>query len=143
MNLAILIGNLGADPEITEYTDKKTGEIKKIAAFTIATNKRWKDANGNKQERALWHNVVVYSDGLARIVNQYVHKGDKICVKGEIRTEEYTDEKTGAKRWFTKIAVAGFEHTIELLGGGTGGGGSSRQQPPPPSPNDFDDEIPF
>jgi single-strand DNA-binding protein len=143
VNKAILVGNVGRDPEI-RYT--QSGEP--IANFTLATNEVWNDKSGQKQERTEWHRVEVFGK-TAQVVRDYVTKGRPVYIEGSIRYEEWTD-KDGNKRNTTRIRVAGPGSRLVLLGGrGEGGGGprpASGGGPAEPPAEDFqasDDDVPF
>lgn len=143
LNKAILIGNLGRDPEI-RYT--QAGEP--IANFTLATNEAWTDKSGQRQERTEWHRVEVFGKS-AQVVRDYLTKGRSVYVEGSIRYEEWTD-KEGKKRNTTRIRVSGPGSRIVLLGGrGEGGGGGRASGPAEPAAGgdeEFqatDDDVPF
>ena len=147
LNKAILIGNLGRDPEI-RYT--QGGEP--IANFSLATSERWTDKNGQKQERTDWHRVEVFGK-TAQVVRDYVNKGKPVYIEGSIRYDEWTD-KDGNKRNTTKIRVSGPGSRLVLLGsrgegGGRSGGGGGPAEPPAeggPAGEGFqasDDDVPF
>jgi single-strand DNA-binding protein len=143
LNKAILIGNLGRDPEI-RYT--QAGEP--IANFSLATSEKWTSKDGQKQERTEWHRVEVFGKQ-AQVVRDYLTKGRSVYVEGQIRYEEWTD-KDGNKRNGTRIRVNQFGGRIVLLGGrGEGGpraGGSEEGGGGPPSDDGFqpsDDDVPF
>jgi single-strand DNA-binding protein len=141
LNKVILIGNLGRDPEM-RYT--QAGEP--IANFTLATNERWTDKTGNKQERTEWHRVEVFGKQ-AQIVRDYLTKGRSVYIEGSIRYDEWTD-KDGNKRNTTKIRVSGPGSRVVLLGGRGDGGsrGAERPDAGPPPADDFqvsDDDVPF
>jgi single-strand DNA-binding protein len=118
MNKAILIGNVGGDPEI-----RTVGTGGRVATFSLATGRQWTDQSGNKQEKTEWHRCVVWNSargsGLADVVEKYVKKGEKIYVEGEIEYRQWQD-KEGQTRYTTEIKVK----ELMLLGGGTGGGRS-------------------
>ena len=166
VNKVILIGNLGREPEVRTAQDGS-----KIVNFSIATSEFWKDrATGEKKERTEWHRIVIFNDNLSKIAEQYLRKGSKVYIEGQIRTKKYTD-KDGQERQSTDIVVDRFNGTLTLLdgrneggggggggygGGGGGGGGddygdrpAARRSPAPSSgggrggPSDLDDEIPF
>ena len=119
VNKVILLGNLGADPEV-RYTNTGTA----VANFRIATNERWNDKNGATQERTEWHNIVAWGK-LAEICGKYLKKGRSVYVEGRLQTRSW-DDKDGQKRYSTEI----ISDRIELLGrregGGSGGGGRDR-----------------
>jgi len=103
MNKVILSGNLGSDPEL-RYTPSGTA----VANVSLATNERWTDRNGEKQEHTEWHKLVFW-DKLATVVNDYLHKGSKILVEGKIRTHSWEDQQTGEKRYRQEIGVTQME----------------------------------
>ena len=110
VNKAILLGNLGRDPEIRSM---QSGA--KMASFSIATSKRWKDRNTQEQkEKTSWHNIVVFGDGLVDIVEKYVKKGSKIYVEGEIQTRKWQD-KDGNDRYTTEVILQGYNSNLTLL----------------------------
>jgi single-strand DNA-binding protein len=99
LNKVMLIGNLGKDPDLS-YTASGVA----VAKFSIATNERWKDQEGNFQERTEWHNIVVWRK-LAEICGQYLKKGSKVYVEGRLQTRSWDDKNTGVKRYSTEIVV--------------------------------------
>jgi single-strand DNA-binding protein len=158
VNKVILIGNLGMDPEI-----RRTQDGRPIANLRLATTKTWRDRNtGERREKTEWHRVVVFSEGLCRVVEQYMKKGMKLYVEGEHQTREWEDQQ-GQRRFTTEVAIQNFGGTIEMLdgrGGGGGGGDYDRQlddrrdhgggsrggggdNRPAPMDEPFDDDIPF
>lgn len=129
VNKVILIGNLGKDPEV-KYTPQGTA----VAKFTLATNDRYKDKEGNWQDRTEWHNITCWAR-TAEIAGEYLKKGRTVYVEGSLRTDSWDDKQTGQKRYSTYVNAS----DLVLLGGGRGegeGGGSgyNRQR----SGNDFD-----
>ena len=141
VNKAILIGNLGRDPEL-----RYTKDGRPVANFTLATNERWRDKEGNTQERTEWHRIVVW-DKQAENCAQYLAKGRSCYVEGRLQTREWED-KEGHKRQTTEVVA----QQVTFLGsrgdGGGGGGGGARGPgaPPPPAPGGSpggDDDIPF
>ncbi len=110
VNKVILLGNLGRDPEIRSM---QSGS--KMATFSIATSKRWKDRNTQEQkEKTSWHNIVVFGDGLVEIVEKYVKKGSKIYVEGEIQTRKYQDQER-KDRYTTEVIIQGYNSNLTLL----------------------------
>ena len=109
INKTILVGNLARDPEI-----RQTAEGKEIASFTLVTSESWKDKSGEKKEKAEYHKVVVFSQGLAGIVKNYVKKGSKLYVEGSLQTRKWTD-KQGVDKYITEIVVQGFNSTLQIL----------------------------
>jgi single-strand DNA-binding protein len=132
LNKAILIGNVGSDPEI-----RTVGSGTRVAQFSLATSRNWTDQSGAKQEKTEWHRCVVWNSargsGLADVVEKYVKKGEKIYVEGEIEYRQWQD-KDGQTRYTTEIKVK----ELMLLGGRAGGGdemeGTSRRAAPPSRP---------
>lgn len=143
VNKVILIGNLGADPEVRSFQNGG-----RIANFRIATTEQWKDKNtGEKKERTEWHSIVLSSEGLAGVAERYLRKGSKVYVEGKLQTRKWQDQ-AGNDRYTTEIVVGGHGGVLTMLDGPQGGGTdapsepqrSSRQQPPA---DDLDDDIPF
>ena len=115
VNKVILLGNLGRDPEIRSMQSGK-----KMASFSIATSKRWKDRNTQEQkENTSWHNIVVFNEGLVDVIEKYVKKGSKIYVEGELSTRKYQD-KDGNDRYTTEVVLQGYNSTLTMLGSGSG-----------------------
>ncbi|MBO0129686.1 single-stranded DNA-binding protein [Agrobacterium burrii] len=125
VNKVILIGNVGADPEI-----RRTQDGRPIANLRIATSETWRDRNsGERKEKTEWHTVVVFNEGLCKVVEQYVKKGAKLYIEGQLQTRKWQDQ-TGNDRYSTEIVLQGFNSTLTMLdgrgeGGGGGGGGRS------------------
>jgi len=110
VNKVILLGNLGRDPEIRSM---QSGS--KMASFSIATSKRWRDKNTQEQkEKTSWHNIVVFGDGLVNIVENYVKKGSKIYVEGELQTRKWADQD-GNDRYTTEVILQGYNSNLTLL----------------------------
>ncbi len=162
VNKVILVGNLGADPEVRNFQNGG-----KVCNLRIATSEAWKDRNtGERQERTEWHTVAVFSEGLVRVCEQYLRKGSKVYVEGQLRTRKWQDQ-SGNDRYSTEVVLQGFNGTLTMLdnrgegggqGGGQGGGGYGRggsssggydqgygggSSSPAPAASDLDDEIPF
>jgi len=161
VNKVILVGNLGKDPEI-----RRTQDGRPIANLSIATSDTWRDKNsGERKEKTEWHRVVIFSEPLCKIVEQYLKKGAKVYIEGALQTRKYTDQ-SGVEKYSTEIVLQGFNSTLTMLDGrsGGGGGGSFGDEPggdfgssgpvssAPRRPvaaggggrnNDMDDDIPF
>lgn len=123
VNKVILIGNLGADPEIKSFQNGG-----RIANIRIATSEQWKDRmSGERKERTEWHNVVINGDGLVGVVERYLKKGSKVYIEGSLRTRKWQD-RDGNDRYTTEVVVAGMGGALTMLDGapGGGGGGGSR-----------------
>ena len=162
VNKVILVGNLGADPEI-----RRTQDGRPIANLRIATSENWRDkATGERKEKTEWHRVVIFSEGLCRIAEQYLKKGSKVYLEGQLQTRKWTD-KDNIERYSTEVVLQGFNSTLTMLDGRAGGGsgagddsgssdfsalggpGSSAPRERRPAMagagkrDDMDDEIPF
>ena len=110
VNKVILLGNLGRDPDIRSM---QSGS--KMASFSLATSKRWKDRNTQEQkEKTSWHNIVVFGDGLVDIVEKYVKKGSKIYIEGELQTRKWQDQD-GNDKYTTEVVLQGFNSNLTLL----------------------------
>ena len=146
LNKVLIIGNLGADPEI-KYTQAGSP----VANLSVATSERWKDKNtGEKKEKTEWHRIVVFNEGLVNVVQQYLKKGAQIYVEGQITTRKWKDEQSGQDKYSTEIVIQGYNSSLTMLGGGNNGGGIQNDPNPQNNmedssqvPNDMDDEIPF
>ena len=121
VNKVILIGNLGADPEI-----RRTQDGRPIANLRIATSESWRDKNtGERREKTEWHRVVVFNEGLCKVIEQYVKKGSKVYIEGALQTRKWTDQ-SGQERYSTEVVLQGFNSTLTMLdskGGGSSSGG--------------------
>lgn len=141
VNKVILIGNLGADPEI-----RTTNSGDRIANLRIATSETWRDrSSGERKERTEWHRVVIYNDALAKVAESYLRKGSKVYVEGSIQTRKWTDQ-SGAERYSTEVVLQKFNGALTLLDGRGDGQGSAEQTTTKPREDfsaDLDDEIPF
>ena len=119
VNKVILIGNLGADPEIKSFQNGG-----KIANIRIATSEQWKDRmTGERKERTEWHNVVINGEGLVGVVERYLKKGSKVYIEGSLRTRKWQD-RDGNDKYTTEVVIAGMGGTLTMLDGAPGGGGS-------------------
>ncbi len=165
VNKVILIGNLGRDPEVRSFQNGG-----KVCNLRIATSETWKDRNtGERREKTEWHSVAIFQEGLVRIAEQYLKKGSKVYIEGQLQTRKWQDQ-SGADRYSTEVVLQGFNGTLTMLdgpsGGGSGGGGGYDSGPSDPggygggydsgpssssgggggggqSSRDLDDEIPF
>jgi single-strand DNA-binding protein len=118
VNKVILIGNVGADPEI-----RRTQDGRPIANLRIATSEQWRDRNsGERKEKTEWHTVVVFNEGLCKVVEQYVKKGAKLYIEGALQTRKWQDN-TGNDRYSTEVVLQGFNSTLTMLDGRGEGGG--------------------
>ena len=164
VNKVILVGNLGADPEVRNLPSGG-----KVVNLSIATSENWKDKNtGERREKTEWHRVVIFSEGLARVAESYLRKGSKVYLEGQLQTRKWQDQ-SGQDKYSTEIVLQGFNSNMTLLdgrgegdsagggyGGGdtgfrgvrdnnSGGGGGQRPRPSAPAfePGGMDDDIPF
>ena len=153
VNKVILLGNLGRDPEIRSMQSGK-----KMASFSIATSKRWKDRNTQEQkENTSWHNIVVFNEGLVDVIEKYIKKGSKIYVEGELSTRKYQD-KDGNDKYTTEVVLQGYNSTLTMLDSRNSGSASIEEAPNSSSSDskledtldsqvsdskDLDDDIPF
>src|SRR3990170_7674 len=149
VNKVILVGNLGDDPEARSLNNG--GEVVNLR---VATSENWKDKDGNRQERTEWHRVVIFNENLGRVAKNYLRKGSKVYLEGQIQTRKWQDQ-SGNDRYTTEVVLNRFRGELVLLdrageGGGRedfgGGAGSSRpQQRPQPAAfdTDLDDDVPF
>ncbi len=120
VNKVILVGNLGKDPEI-----RRTQDGRPIANLSIATSETWRDKNtGERKAKTEWHRVVIFSEPLCKIVEQYLKKGAKVYVEGALQTRKYTDQ-SGVEKYSTEVVLQGFNSTLTMLDGRGGGGGGS------------------
>lgn len=119
VNKVILVGNLGADPEI-----KRTQDGRPIANLSVATSETWRDKNsGERKEKTEWHRVVIFSEGLCKIAEQYLKKGSKVYLEGQLQTRKWQD-KDGKDRYSTEVVLQNFNSTLTMLDGKSSGGGS-------------------
>src|SRR5689334_5551133 len=118
VNKVILIGNLGADPEI-----RRTQDGRPIANLRIATSESWRDkATGERKEKTEWHRVVIFNEGLCKIAEQYLKKGSKVYLEGALQTRKWQD-KDGQDRYSTEVVLQGFNSSLQMLDRAGGGGG--------------------
>ena len=111
LNKVLLIGRLGADPEIKQMVNGKS-----VARLSIATSNTWKDKNtGEKKEKTEWHRVVIFNEGLVNVVQQYVKKGTQVYIEGQLTTRKWKDEKAGIERYSTEIVLQGFNSSFKIL----------------------------
>ena len=161
VNKVILVGNLGKDPEIRSFG--QSGDRK--ASFTMATSENWRDkSSGERREKTQWHNIVVMNENIVRVCENYLRKGSKVYVEGQLEHRKYTDN-SGQERYITEVVVSRFKGELTMLdgkgdresagggddhyggesrGGGFASGPAAKSSGPRESfPADLDDEIPF
>jgi single-strand DNA-binding protein len=157
VNKVILVGNLGKDPEV-----RRTQDGRPVVSMSVATSENWRDKNtGERREKTEWHRVVIFSEGLAKVAEQYLKKGSKVYLEGQLQTRKYTDAQ-GIEKYSTEVVLQGFNSALTMLdraGGGSGSEtshdngnsdfGASRPAARQPAMagagkrGDLDDEIPF
>ena len=152
VNKVTLIGNLGQDPEARSLNSG--GEVVNL---NVATSENWKDRDGNRQERTEWHRVVIFNENLGRVAKQYLRKGSKVYLEGQLQTRKWQDND-GKDRYSTEVVLQRFRGELVLLdrrdGGSSGGddyesagyggsGGGSQARPQPAFESDLDDDVPF
>ena len=148
LNKVLLIGRLGADPEIKQMVNGKS-----VARMSIATSNTWKDKNtGEKKEKTEWHRVVIFNEGLVKVVQQYVKKGAQVYIEGQLTNRKWKDEKTGVDKYSTEVVLQGFNSSLKILSSKNNQVGnlqdsniekSSLPNEENASSSDLDDEIPF
>ncbi|MCX8226487.1 MAG: single-stranded DNA-binding protein [Sulfitobacter sp.] len=136
VNKVILIGNLGRDPEVRSFQNGG-----KVCNLRIATSETWKDRNtGERREKTEWHTVAIFQEGLVRIAEQYLKKGSKVYIEGQLQTRKWQDQ-SGADRYSTEVVLQGFGGTLTMLdgpsGGGSGGGGGGGYDSGPSDPGGY------
>lgn len=142
LNKVIIIGNLGRDPEI-----RTTNDGREIANFSLATTENWKDkATGEKKEKTEWHRVVCFQEGLVKVIKQFVKKGSKLYIEGQLTTRKWTDKESNQEKYSTEIVMQGFNTKMLMLD--SKAEASNLQQvgisnTPAFDNNDLNDEIPF
>jgi single-strand DNA-binding protein len=147
LNKVLLIGRLGADPDIKQMVNGKS-----VARLSLATSNTWKDKNtGEKKEKTEWHRIVIFNEGLVNVVQQYVKKGAQVYIEGQLTTRKWKDEKSGQDRYSTEVILQGFNSAFKILSSknnqlenvqeNTEKSALPNDDSPPP--NDLDDEIPF
>ena len=146
LNKVLLIGRLGADPEIKQMVNGKS-----VARLSLATSQSWKDKNsGEKKEKKEWHRIVVFNEGLVNVVQQYLKKGAQIYVEGQLTTRKWKDEQSGQDKYSTEIVIQGYNSSLTMLGGNNQANnipsqdsGKSVEDTSQDISKDLDDDIPF
>ena len=147
LNKVLLIGRLGADPEIKQMVNGKN-----VARLSLATSNTWKDKNtGEKKEKTEWHRVVIFNEGLVNVVQQYLKKGSQVYIEGQLSTRKWRDEQSGVDKYSTEVVIQGFNSSLTMLGGKNESGAeninqditSPSKEVTSSSSDDLDDEIPF
>ena len=148
VNKVILIGRLGADPEIKQMVNGKS-----VARLSIATGQSWKDkSTGERKEKTEWHRVVIFNEGLVNVVQQYLKKGANVYIEGALTTRKWKDESSGQDKYSTEVVLQGYNSSLTMLDGKSKNESSnlvSENKSALPNDdvqaisNDLDDEIPF
>ena len=148
LNKVLLIGRLGADPEVKQMVNGKS-----VARLSLATSNTWKDKNtGEKKEKTEWHRVVIFNEGLVKVVQQYVKKGAQVYIEGQLTTRKWKDEKSGTDKYSTEVVLQGFNSSFKILSSKNNQVDSLQDTKVEKSSlpndenipsNDLDDEIPF
>tara|TARA_Y200000002_G_scaffold228079_1_gene188315 strand:- start:6549 stop:6998 length:450 start_codon:yes stop_codon:yes gene_type:complete len=145
LNKVLLIGRLGADPEIKQMVNGKS-----VARLSLATSQSWKDKNtGEKKEKTEWHRIVVFNEGLVNVVQQYLKKGAQVYVEGQLSTRKWKDEQSGQDKYSTEILIQGYNSSLTMLGGGNQNSTTSQvnknnnDEGSQIEQSDLDDDIPF
>ena len=134
MNKAMLIGNVGRDPEV-----RNTQSGDKVVSFSVATTEKWKDKSGEKKERTEWHRVVIFNDRLGDVAATYLKKGSKVYVEGQIQSRKYQDKETGKDVSITEIVLTKFRGELQLLDSKP----RDERHPAPTAGDDEGDSVPF
>jgi len=145
LNKVLLIGRLGADPEIKQMVNGKN-----VARLSLATSQSWKDKNtGEKKQKTEWHRVVIFNEGLVKVVQQYLKKGSQVYIEGQLSTRKWKDEQSGQDKYSTEVVIQGYNSSLTMLGGrgeienNNQNTSSLPKDEAPSTSNDLDDEIPF
>ena len=147
LNKVLIIGRLGNDPEIKQMVNGKS-----VARLSLATSNTWKDKNtGEKKEKTEWHRVVIFNEGLVKVVQQYLKKGANVYIEGQISTRKWRDEKLGQDRYSTEIVLQGYNSSLTMLESRSKENLPNNNSEKSSLPNDeisqdssdLDDEIPF
>jgi|TARA_B110000881_G_scaffold171227_1_gene154956 single-strand DNA-binding protein len=148
LNKVLLIGRLGADPEIKQMVNGKS-----VARLSVATSQSWKDkSSGERKEKTEWHRVVIFNEGLVNVVQQYLKKGANVYVEGALTTRKWKDEASGQDKYSTEVVLQGYNSSLTMLDGKSKGENSNlvtENKSTLPNDdiqsvnNDLDDEIPF
>ena len=148
LNKEQLIGRLGSDPEIKQMVNGKN-----VARLSVATSQSWKDkSTGERKEKTEWHRIVIFNEGLVKVVQQYLKKGANVYIEGQLTTRKWRDEKSGQDKYSTEVVLQGYNSSLTMLGGKSQANNTNQVSENKSSlPNDemsqvssdLDDEIPF
>jgi len=142
VNKVIVLGNLGRDPEVRTFANGG-----KVCNLAVATSEKWKSKDGEQQERTEWHRVAIFSEPLVRIAEQYLRKGSKVYLEGQLETRKWQDQ-SGADRYTTEVVLRPYKGELTMLDGPSGGGRKEQSTAdhkamPAGGGPDMDSEIPF
>ncbi len=148
LNKVLLIGRLGADPEIKQMVNGKS-----VARLSLATSQSWKDKNtGEKKEKTEWHRIVVFNEGLVNVVQKYLKKGSQVYIEGQLSTRKWKDEQSGQDKYSTEIIIQGYNSSLTMLGSSSSNLQNDNLSKPSKQnsddvnqiqQDDLDDDIPF
>ncbi len=145
LNKVLLIGRLGADPEIKQMVNGKN-----VARLSLATSQNWKDKNtGEKKQKTEWHRVVIFNEGLVNVAQQYLKKGSQVYIEGQLSTRKWRDEQSGQDKYSTEVVIQGYNSSLTMLGARSENENNNQstssltKDETQSASNDLDDEIPF
>ena len=144
LNKVLLIGRLGADPEIKQMVNGKN-----VARLSLATSQSWKDKNtGEKKQKTEWHRIVIFNEGLVNVVQQYLKKGSQVYIEGQLSTRKWRDEQSGLDKYSTEVIIQGYNSSLTMLGSSVSQNTIESQETKKSfdnniNQNDLDDDIPF
>jgi len=145
LNKVLLIGRLGADPDIKQMVNGKS-----VARLSLATSQTWKDkSSGEKKEKTEWHRIVVFNEGLVNVVQQYLKKGAQVYVEGQLSTRKWKDEQSGQDKYSTEVVIQGYNSSLTMLGGSNQNNISTQstkqnfEENSQSTQSELDDDIPF
>ena len=145
LNKVLLIGRLGADPEIKQMVNGKN-----VARLSLATSQSWKDKNtGEKKQKTEWHRVVIFNEGLVNVVQQYLKKGSQVYIEGQLSTRKWRDEQSGQDKYSTEVVIQGYNSSLTMLGARSENENNNQstssltKDETTSTSDDLDDKIPF
>ncbi len=145
LNKVLLIGRLGADPEIKQMVNGKN-----VARLSLATSQSWKDKNtGEKKQKTEWHRVVIFNEGLVNVVQQYLKKGSQVYIEGQLSTRKWRDEQSGQDKYSTEVVIQGYNSSLTMLGARSENENNNQstssltKDETTSASDDLDDKIPF
>jgi|TARA_B100001971_G_scaffold165697_1_gene156411 single-strand DNA-binding protein len=145
LNKVLLIGRLGADPEIKQMVNGKN-----VARLSLATSQNWKDKNtGEKKQKTEWHRVVIFNEGLVNVAQQYLKKGSQVYIEGQLSTRKWRDEQSGQDKYSTEVVIQGYNSSLTMLGARSENENNNQstssltKDETTSASDDLDDKIPF